>query len=219
MDQGRLDYYRDKLQEKRNRLEKQISSMEEDGLHQSMRDSTGELSFYDNPPGDLGNELFERAKDLALRDDGVIQLEQIELALERIEQGSYGYCTRCGKPISDERLEVMPEAEYCVACRREAEGEGNRHLRPLEEDVIRPPFGDQSVKGATYFDGEDAWQAVARYGTSETPSDLGEERARYPNVYVNWDEDLEGVEEVDAIPYLVDEEGMIARDYTEKQRG
>lgn len=219
MDKSKLRYFQDKLLAKKQEIETQISSIEETGLHTSMGDSVGELSFYDNHPGDLGSEVFERSKDLALRDNAVIQLDNIEKALLRIKEGSYGYCTSCHRPISEERLEVMPEAEHCTDCCRKAEGQGNRHLRPIEEDVIRPPFGDQSVNEALHFDGEDAWQAVARYGTSETPSDLGEERAQYPNVYVNWDEDREGVEDVDSIPYLVDEDGKITRDYTEKNRG
>jgi YteA family regulatory protein len=219
LDKSKLGYYRDKLLAKKQQIENQISSIEERGLHASMGDSVGELSFYDNHPGDLGSELFERGKDLALRDNAVIQLDNIEKALARIEEGSYGYCSNCHRPINEERLEAVPETEHCTGCRREAEGQGNRHLRPIEEDVIRPPFGDQSVNEAAYFDGEDAWQAVARYGTSETPSDLGEERAQYPNVYVNWDEDLDGVEEVDNIPYYLEEDGKITRDYTEKDRG
>ncbi|HHY59635.1 MAG TPA: conjugal transfer protein TraR, partial [Clostridia bacterium] len=68
LEQGRLVYFREKLLAKKRELEQQVKSMEEGGLHQSMRDSTGELSFYDNHPADMGNELFERGKDVALRD-------------------------------------------------------------------------------------------------------------------------------------------------------
>lgn len=43
-------------------------------------------------------------------------LEQIESALERIEEGSYGTCERCGKPINPERLDALPYATLCIAC-------------------------------------------------------------------------------------------------------
>ena len=122
----------------------------------------------------------------------------------------------------------MPSANLCLDCKKE-EVLPDGTPRPIEEKVIRPPFGEQrdysyerkfgDQDNQSVFDGEDAWQAVARYGTSETPSDLGEERAQYPNVYVNWDEDLDGVEEVDNIPYYLEEDGKITRDYTEKDRG
>ena len=47
--------------------------------------------------------------------------ELVEGALERIEAGTYGTCQRCGKPISEERLEALPYAELCIDCKRAVE--------------------------------------------------------------------------------------------------
>lgn len=56
---------------------------------------------------DLQGQLMEMKSD---------RLEQINAALQRIERGDYGICTRCGKEISPKRLEAMPEALTCIDC-------------------------------------------------------------------------------------------------------
>lgn len=175
MEQGKLSHFKQKLLEKKEELERQVQAVETGGLHQSMRDSTGELSFYDNHPADLGNELFERGKDVALRDNALIQLRGVEEALQRIEAGTYGRCQKCGREIDEERLEVLPEAAYCYECRLEVEKEGRPWVRPVEEEVIRPPFGKLTAEESGIFDGEDTWQTVARYGTSEALADWDED--------------------------------------------
>lgn len=76
--------------------------------------SVGELSSVDNHPGDLGTEKFEREKDYTLNEHAKKQLEEIEAALERIQQETYGYSEKSGKPIPYERLKAMPTARYRV---------------------------------------------------------------------------------------------------------
>jgi RNA polymerase-binding protein DksA len=63
-------------------------------------------------------QVFEQQRDLALRDRTRHQLEQIEAALTRIEQGAFGRCQRCGNHIPAERLEAIPWAAYCIDCQR-----------------------------------------------------------------------------------------------------
>ena len=63
------------------------------------------------------------------------------------------------------------------------------------------------------FDGEDAWQSVARYGTSETPSDVPN-AANFPDIYYDFDEDVGAVEDVDQIPYEIGDDGVIYEDFT-----
>ena len=49
-------------------------------------------------------------------------LSAIESALARIEAGTYGTCTSCGRPIAEERLEARPYATLCIDCQRQQEG-------------------------------------------------------------------------------------------------
>jgi RNA polymerase-binding protein DksA len=62
--------------------------------------------------------VFEQQRDLALRDRARTQLEQVEAALARLDNGTYGACTNCGKPIGTERLGAIPWTPFCIDCAR-----------------------------------------------------------------------------------------------------
>jgi len=62
----------------------------------------------------MGTELFERERDIALEEHKEKELIQIEKALEKMKNGTYGECEICGKEIHDERLLAIPETTYCI---------------------------------------------------------------------------------------------------------
>lgn len=161
-------------------------------------DAVGELSSYDNHPGDLGSELFERGKDLALMSHLEQELEAINDALHAIHEGTYGLCRVCSLPIPYERLQSNPTADTCIEHAKEASdkanfdyhSEVNPHLNPIEENSSVMNFYDQ----------EDAWQDVARFGTSDTPSDVYDEVYDPEEAYANSDEHIGFVEDVEQYP-------------------
>ncbi|MGE5552727.1 MAG: TraR/DksA C4-type zinc finger protein [Betaproteobacteria bacterium] len=196
-----------RLSEEAERLRQEIGLLEEHGLQDGQGDQVGELSTYDNHPADLGTETFERAKDLALRDNLRLRLRQVERARERLKEGTYGRCEVCGALIDPERLEAKPEATRCLACQEEQNSiernavERNEGGQPIEEDLlsIGTDFGSQRDPGeSNAFDAEDAWQAVARYGTANSPQDVPD-AVNYDESFYNADEDLGLVEETDAL--------------------
>lgn len=65
------------------------------------------------------SQVFEQQRDLALRDRNEQHLAQVEEALTRVDDGTYGACVRCGRAIAAERLEAIPWAAYCIDCQRE----------------------------------------------------------------------------------------------------
>lgn len=71
------------------------------------------------------SQVFEQQRDLALRDRATQHLALVDAALARLDDGSYGTCLRCGKPIAPERLEALPWAAHCIACQAEID-RGNR---------------------------------------------------------------------------------------------
>lgn len=189
-----------RLKRERQRLEERIRRLEEEGLSQSLRDSLGELSAYDNHSPDLGSETFERSKDLGLLDNLRLLLRRIDQALERLQEGRYGLCVRCGRPIDPLRLAALPYAVRCLECEEVEEKERAPRPRPVEEEVLGVPFarsfreeGDNNA-----FDGEDAWQAVARFGTSNSPQDVPD-AISVDDAVVNADEDIGIVEEVEGL--------------------
>ena len=80
----------------------------------SERDALGEISFADQHPADVASETFEREKDVSILENVDEQLRDVEGALKRLDDGTYGRCEICGKDIGDERLRARPEARYCV---------------------------------------------------------------------------------------------------------
>jgi RNA polymerase-binding transcription factor len=64
------------------------------------------------------SQVFAQQRDLALRDKGARDLALVEAALARLEQGTYGRCAACGRPIAAERLEALPWADRCIDCQR-----------------------------------------------------------------------------------------------------
>ena len=142
--------------------------LERGHFHESM----GELSSIDNHPADEGTALYEREKDIALNQHDDYQLANINKALQAIELGEYGKCETCGKEISFERLQAIPETTYCIEHTLDRIVSTNR---PIEEGVLMPPFGkfDMDEKDENIgYDAEDSWQEVASFGTSESPSDF-----------------------------------------------
>lgn len=104
-----------RLEGDRNRLNDQ------DG--DSLMERSGDLVDFDmNHPADSGTELFEREKDIALSGNLDGMLGTINRALAKIEEGTYGVCDRCGKPIPEARLEAIPYAIYTVDCQAIVEG-------------------------------------------------------------------------------------------------
>jgi RNA polymerase-binding protein DksA len=66
------------------------------------------------------SHVFEQQRDLALRDHNRQHLAAIDAALARLDHGSYGSCTSCGRPIAPERLEALPWTPLCIDCSRNA---------------------------------------------------------------------------------------------------
>ena len=64
------------------------------------------------------SQVFEQQRDLALRDHNEAHLAAVEAALVRLDDGTYGTCVRCGRPIAPERLDALPWAAHCIDCQR-----------------------------------------------------------------------------------------------------
>lgn len=183
------DQLKEALEQQRRALEQLLANNDHFGSADPLSSTTGELSAYDNHPGDIGSEVFERGKDIALNEHAEHQLEDVMDALERMKEGTYGTCVICGRDIPFDRLQAMPDTEYCI------DHVPDRDLsarRPVEERLLEPPFGRTSLDehaDETEFDGEDAWQIVESWGNSNSPA-MAEnpEVDGYDMMYVEADE-------------------------------
>ena len=101
----------------RKRLEAEIATAVED-LNELLRDS-GEGSGDDQ--ADAGSKTFEREHEMSVANNSRDLLIQVEHALQRIADGTYGTCESCGLPIGKMRLEAFPRATLCVDCKQREE--------------------------------------------------------------------------------------------------
>ena len=72
-------------------------------------------------PADVGSSNFERDQEMSLVANAREMFEQSELALRLFDDGTYGICEACGKPIGKSRLQVFPRATMCVSCKQRLE--------------------------------------------------------------------------------------------------
>jgi RNA polymerase-binding protein DksA len=85
-------------------------------------ESPGQMTYGSQAAA--ATHVFEQQRDLALRERAQIHLGQVDVALARLDEGSWGTCHRCGNPIAAARLEALPWAAYCIACQTIVDREG-----------------------------------------------------------------------------------------------
>jgi RNA polymerase-binding transcription factor DksA len=128
--------YKALLLDLRDHLIDGVNFLTTDNLKRSNRDASGELSGYSLHMADAGTDNFDREFALSIVSSEQEALYEIEEALKRLEQSTYGLCDMCEKPIRKERLEAVPFARLCVNCQSEVEK--NRH-RPAQPSAV---FGE-----------------------------------------------------------------------------
>ena len=109
------DRFRAMLLEERGRVVSAIENLHDENPG-SLEDETGELvsSSADNHMGDTATATFDRELDYTLEDNAEAVLSAIDSALKRIDEGTYGACRICGRPIGEERLEARPWTDLCI---------------------------------------------------------------------------------------------------------
>ena len=114
------------LEAERSRLTRLIVELEDEApMDEPQSDSVGDLAPVGQHHADHGSETYEREQELGLLQEFREELREIEQALSRLGDGSYGRCTRCREPIAPDRLAVVPATRYCAACQGRLERGGN----------------------------------------------------------------------------------------------
>lgn len=157
-----LQHFRRILLEDQTNLIHQQGTFVEDSSISRQNNIDSELSMYDNHPADQATDLYEQERDHAIAQGQLRQLQKIDDALQRIDSGSYGYCTICNKAIDTERLEAIPETEFCQLHSNTSHSQNLQYeYEPLS--MIGLNFDNEDYNG---FDGEDMNQALMEYGDS-----------------------------------------------------
>ncbi len=105
----------------RERLVGKVDSMQGEALKRSRQDASGDLSNVPIHMADVGTDNYERDLMIELIQSGEESVRNIDHALEKIEEGTFGICELCAKKINKERLKAVPHAKLCIDCQREEE--------------------------------------------------------------------------------------------------
>ncbi|UCE06597.1 MAG: TraR/DksA C4-type zinc finger protein [bacterium] len=117
MAQFDIEYFKNLILEKREEILEELNDGE---LKESLKDGPGERSHAFHL-ADIGSDSNEREKSFMVASiEGGI-LAQLDEALGRIEEGSYGICAICDEPIHPNRLEAIPYAKLCLECKANEE--------------------------------------------------------------------------------------------------
>lgn len=114
------------LQAERTKIAEGLSHIERDNLNRSQRDASGDLSGYTFHMADMATDNFDREFSLDLASTEQTILNRIDEALRKIDEGTYGICESCNKPISLKRLKAVPYAKLCIKCQEDEEKKRRR---------------------------------------------------------------------------------------------
>ncbi len=99
---------RDELQAEYDQTLAEITELQRERLTDSAGDDQA----------DTGTKTFEREQEISLANNLLERINQVERAIERVGQGNYGWCEKCGNAIPVERLAAFPSATLCVSCKQ-----------------------------------------------------------------------------------------------------
>jgi RNA polymerase-binding transcription factor DksA len=116
-----LNKYRERLVAMGKRIQGDFSTVSQEALSQTGGDHSGNLSRAPLHPADVSSDAFNHEVALGILENEDRILEQIVAALGRVDAGTFGRCTECGKQIARERLDAIPYTAHCVDCAAKAE--------------------------------------------------------------------------------------------------
>ena len=118
-----LDFYKEKLFNFKDDVLMQIRDISKDTLMKSQKEMSGDISGYGIHLADVATDNYERDFNLGLVSNERITVLDIDAALKRIEDKTYGICDSCKKSIAKNRLNAIPHAKYCRKCKEKVEKE------------------------------------------------------------------------------------------------
>ena len=125
MDAQILAQFKVLLEEKHLSIAQDLGVLQSQSMKTTAAESSGDLTYSDHM-GELGSSTMEREKAFMFASRDGVYLDQIEKALKRIEDGTFGLCRVCGNEIPVARLEAVPTTKICVPCKENENGQARK---------------------------------------------------------------------------------------------
>lgn len=119
------DYFREIILQKRKGILRELTYLRESSMEATTDQYSGDNSTYSYHMADQGTDAQEREKAFLFASREGKMLRLLDAALERIENGTYGYCQETGNPIEFRRLEAIPHARLSITAKKRLEEENN----------------------------------------------------------------------------------------------
>jgi RNA polymerase-binding protein DksA len=126
LDSEELESFRVLLLRKRQELVGDVNHLEDEALRTNRTDAAGDLSMMPIHMADMGTDNYEQEFTIGLMESEKELLKEIDAALGRIKQGTYGVCEATHKLIAKARLKARPWARHCLAYTRTQEANHRR---------------------------------------------------------------------------------------------
>ncbi|MFH1777418.1 MAG: TraR/DksA C4-type zinc finger protein [Candidatus Omnitrophota bacterium] len=120
-----LAKYKEKLIKLREGVSQELQSLGKDSIGLSQRDAAGDLSGYTYHMADVATDNYERDLSGNLATTGQKALYDIDAAIEKINNNTYGKCEVCNVDISKQRLNALPYAKLCKKCQQQQENKNS----------------------------------------------------------------------------------------------
>jgi len=116
-----LDYFRKLILKMKEKILDEIKHISEDTLKKSQKDAAGDISGYTYHMADVASDTYDREFSLGLASNERQSLYELDDAIKKIEEGTFGICEECKSLITKTRLKVVPFARLCVKCQEKKE--------------------------------------------------------------------------------------------------
>jgi RNA polymerase-binding protein DksA len=113
-----LNIFKKLILKRKEEVSEEIKHISDDTLKKSQRDAAGDISAYTYHMADLATDTYDREFSLGLASNERNLLYEIDEALKKIEEGTFGICEGCKKPITKTRLKVIPYTRLCLKCQK-----------------------------------------------------------------------------------------------------
>lgn len=116
-----LEQYKKLLLKRKEEINSEIEHISSDTLKKSQKEASGDISGYTYHMADVATDNYDREFSLSLAGNERSILLEIDSALQKIKEGSFGFCEECNKAISQTRLKAVPYAKLCIKCQEARE--------------------------------------------------------------------------------------------------
>lgn len=116
-----LVYFKKLILKRKEEIIEQINHISEDTLKKSQKDAAGDISGYTYHMADIATDTYDREFSLGLASNERKLIYEIDDAVKKIEDGTYGICEGCKNLITKTRLKAIPYARRCLKCQEKTE--------------------------------------------------------------------------------------------------